>query len=344
VRAETPRGSGTMPGTGDAVADVAAATRGRWLRAGALAVLLLVYLVVLPAFFARSSYILGVLVNGSMLSLISLGVWITFSIGRINISQGAFALAGGYTTAILTTRYGVSFWLCLPLSGLVAAALGVAIGTLILRLRGVYFAMITLSLTEVMRLALLNGGSFTQGAIGITNIPRPSAVTLFGMTLLPDFSGSSPLAFYYLAAALLLITLAGVHRLTTSRLGAIFRSMRQNEDLAASIGINVAKYRIMAYGLCCFLGGIGGSFFAISFQNIYPSTYTVTDSVYFMLYCFLGGLEVVPGPVIGAFLLVISFELLHAVQQYQSLIYGILMIACMLWLPNGIASFRLRAR
>jgi branched-chain amino acid transport system permease protein len=118
--------------------------------------------------------------------------------------------------------------------------------------------------------------------------------------------------------------------------------MRQNEELAASIGINVAKYRVIAYGFSCFLGGVGGAFFAAFHQNIYPATYSVTDSVNFMLYCFLGGLDFVFGPVVGAFLLVISFELLHDLQQYQALIYGVLMISCILWLPNGILSLTFR--
>jgi branched-chain amino acid transport system permease protein len=90
------------------------------------------------------------------------------------------------------------------------------------------------------------------------------------------------------------------------------------------------------------MGGIGGAFFAAFHQNIYPATYTITDSVNFMLYCFLGGLSYIFGPIVGAFLLVIAFELLHAVQDYQALIYGILMIACMLWLPNGLLSLGLR--
>jgi branched-chain amino acid transport system permease protein len=274
-----------------------------------LAALAFVYLVAFPYYFRGSNYILGVITNASILSFISLGVWVTFSIGRINISQGAFALIGGYTTAILSTRYGVSFWLCLPLSGLVAAAVGTVIGAGILRLRGVYFAMITLSLTEAVRLAFLNGGDFTQGATGIVNIPRPGALSLFGLTIIPAFGGAEPLPFYYLAAGLLILGLSAVWRLTTSRLGWVFRSLRQNEDLAASIGINVAKYRVIAYGFCCFLGGVGGAFFAAFHQNIFPATYSVTDSVYFMLYCFLGGLGFIFGAVVGGFLRVVSFEL-----------------------------------
>jgi len=133
-----------------------------------------------------------------------------------------------------------------------------------------------------------------------------------------------------------------VWRLNTSRLGWVFRSMRQNEELAASIGIHVAGYRIIAYALSCAFGGMGGAFFAAFHQNIYPGSYSVTDSVYFMLYCFLGGLDHIFGAVVGAFLLVISFELLHDLQEYQALIYGLVMISFILWLPNGILSLRFR--
>lgn len=300
-------------------------------RLALLAAAALVYVVGVPILLAGWPYWLNVLTNASMLSFISLGVWVTFSIGRINIAQGAFAMIGGYTTAILSTRYGLSFWLCLPLSALVAAAVGTAIGMVILRLRGVYFAMITLTLTEAVRLAFLNGGGFTQGATGITNIPRPAGI-------------EGPVAFYVLAAVLLVLGLVAVWRLATSRIGWVFRSLRQNEDLASSIGIDVARFRVLAFAFCCGMGGIGGAFFAAFHQNIYPASYSVQDSVNFMLYCFLGGLDFVLGPVVGAFLLVIAFELLGELQRYQALLYGVLMIAVIMFLPNGVLSLRLDAR
>jgi branched-chain amino acid transport system permease protein len=301
--------------------------------AGALAIALLVLiaLVAIPLALGDQPYLLNVLTNAAALAFISLGVWVTFSIGRINIAQGAFAMIGGYTTAILSTRYGLSFWLCLPLSALITAAIGALIGWPILRLKGVYFAMITLSLTEVVRLAFLNGGEFTQGAIGIVNIPRPAGI-------------DSPVAFYLLAMALLLLGLVAVWRLSTSRIGWVFRSLRLNEELACSIGIDIAHYRVLAFAFSCALGGLGGAFFAAFLQNIYPASYSVVDSVNFMLYCFLGGLDYVLGPVVGAFVLVIGFEILHGLQQYQSLMYGVLMIGVILWLPNGILSLRLRGR
>jgi branched-chain amino acid transport system permease protein len=295
------------------------------------AVAALAYLVGVPLLLSDQPYWLNVLTNASMLSFASLGVWVTFAIGRINIAQGAFCMIGGYTTAILATRYGLPFWLCLPLSALVAAAVGTAIGLPILRLRGVYFAMITLSLTEAVRLAFLNGGDFTKGATGIVNIPRPAGI-------------DGPVPFYVLSAALLLLGLLAVWRLATSRIGWVFRSLRQNEELASSIGIDIARYRVIAFAFACAMGGIAGSFFAVAQQNIYPASYTVQDSINFMLYCFLGGLDFVLGPVVGAFLLSISFELLGALQQYQALLYGVLMIAVMLFLPNGILSLTFRRK
>jgi branched-chain amino acid transport system permease protein len=309
-----------------------------------IGIIVFLYLVIIPLVFHDKNYILGVVSTISVLSLISLGVWITFSIGRINIGQGAFALIGGYTTAILSTRYGVSFWLCLPLSGLMAAFIGFIIGWPILRLKGVYFAMITLSITEATRLAFLNGGKLTGAAWGILEIPRPDDLYLFSLKVIPAFKGSDPISFYYLAAGLLIFGFVVVWRLSTCKIGAVFHSMRQDEELATSIGISVAKYRVIAYAVCCFLGGLGGSYFAVYQQNVFPATFQINDSIFFMLYCFLGGLDYVFGPIVGAILLSVSFEALHAVQQYQPLIYGVLMIALMLWLPDGILSLGSRRR
>ncbi len=322
---------------------VQASNYGLW-KSLVLAVCLVIYLIVLPAYFAESRYVLRVITTASVLSFISLGVWLTFTIGRINIGQGAFALIGGYTTAILSTKLGVSFWVCLPLSGLVAGLTGIIFGLGILRLKGVYFAMITLSLTEAVRLGFLSGGDFTGGAPGIPNIPLPDELKLFGITLVPDFGEvDTHIAFYYLGAVLLILGLAVIWRISSSRLGWIFESLQQDEELSRSVGINVARYRVMAYAICCFYGVLGGAFFTVSQQSIYPSVFGVPDSLFFILYCFLGGLAFVAGPIVGAFLLFILFELLHELQQYQQLIYSVIMISIMLWLPNGLLSLRLPA-
>ncbi len=279
------------------------------------------------------------LTSVALLAIGSAGVWLTFYIGRINIGQGAYALMGGYVSAVLMTQAGVSFWLTLPLAGIFCAAISVLIGLPILRLRGVYFAMITLVLTEVMRLTAL-ALPVTNGAKGITSIPLPGALKVFGITLIPDFAtmANPKLAFYMLAAALMVLSYAALWRIVNSRLGHLCRSLQQNEELAASIGVNTAYLRVLAYAISSFFGGIAGAVFVAISQSIYPSSFAVTDSVNFMLYCFVGGLGFVTGPMLGTFLLYFGWDILSAAKEYQLLIYSSAMIALMLVLPNGVLS------
>ena len=279
------------------------------------------------------------LTSVALLSIASAGVWLTFYIGRINIGQGAYALAGGYVSAILMTQYGLSFWTTLPVAGVFCAVLAVLIGLPILRLRGVYFAMVTLVLTEVMRLTAL-ALPVTQGAKGITSIPLPGELSLFGITLIPDFATleNPKIGFYWMAVTFMVIAYAVLWRIVNSRLGHLCRSLQQNEELASSIGVNTAYLRVIAYSISSFLGGIAGaSFIAIS-QSIYPSSFQVTDSVNFMLNCFLGGLGYVFGPMLGTLMLYFGWDLLFTTDEYQLLIYASLLIALMLALPNGVLS------
>jgi branched-chain amino acid transport system permease protein len=277
----------------------------------------------------------------ALLSIASAGVWLTFFIGRINIGQGAYALMGGYVSAILVMSYGVPFWWTLPVAGLFCAVASVLIGFPILRLRGVYFAMVTLVLTEVTRLLSL-ALPVTSGAKGITSIPLPGPLSLFGVTLIPDFASmeNPRIAFYYLAAAMMTLCFAGMYRLVHSRIGHICMSLQQNEELASSIGINIAYLRVIAYAISSFLGGISGAVFVAVTQSVYPSSFTVTDSVNFMLNCFLGGLGYVFGPMLGTLVLYFGWNLLFSTGEFQLLIYSTLMIVLMLVLPNGLLSLR----
>jgi len=285
------------------------------------------------------------LTSVALLSIASAGVWITFYIGRINIGQGAYALMGGYVSAILVVKYGVSFWLTLPIAGLFCAVASVLIGLPILRLRGVYFAMITLVLTEVARLLAL-ALPITNGAKGMVSIPLPGAIELFGVTLVPDFATLENVkpAFYYLSVILMILCFAGVYRLVNSRLGHLCRSLQQNEELAASIGVNVAYLRIVAYSISSFLGGIGGAIFVAISQSVYPSSFTVVDSINFMLNCFLGGLGYVFGPMLGTLVLYFGWDLLFQTGKYQLLIFSSVLIFLMVALPNGLLSLRLGRR
>jgi branched-chain amino acid transport system permease protein len=307
----------------------------------ALALFLVVAFLLVPWLIAVSgrSDLYYTLTSVALLSIASAGVWLTFFIGRINIGQGAYALLGGYVSAILVTVGGVSFWLSLPLAGLLCAGLSILIGLPILRLRGVYFAMVTLVLTEVARLAAL-AVPLTNGARGITDIPPPGPIRLFGVTLLPDFAtlANPRQAFYFVAVALMVLVFAGVYRLVHSRIGQLCLSLQQNEELASSIGVNIAELRIIAYAISSFLGGIGGAMFVAIAQSIYPSSFAVTDSVNFMLNCFLGGLGYVVGPVVGTFVLYFGWDFLFRTGAFQLLIYSMVLIALMVALPNGILS------
>ncbi|MDD9983471.1 MAG: branched-chain amino acid ABC transporter permease [Gammaproteobacteria bacterium] len=309
-----------------------------------VAVFLVAVLIVVPWLIeaTQRADLYYTLTSVALLSIASGGVWLTFYIGRINIGQGAYALAGGYVSAILVTQYGVSFWLTLPIAGAFCALLSVLIGLPILRLRGVYFAMITLVLTEVARLTAL-ALPITRGAKGIVSIPLPGEVAVLGVTIIPDFAtiGNVKLAFYYLAVILMILCYAGLYRLVHSRLGHLCRSLQQNEELASSIGVNIAWLRIVAYAISSFLGGIGGAVFVAISQSIYPSSFQVKDSIDFMLNCFLGGLGYVFGPMLGTLLLYFGWDLLFETGRFQLLIYSSLLIALILVLPNGLLSLRL---
>ena len=312
----------------------------KFIAAAAFLIVLLVFVPLLIEATGRSD-LYYTLTSVALLSIISAGVWITFYIGRINIGQGAYALMGGYVSAVLVMEYGVSFWLTLPLAGLFCVAASVLIGLPILRLRGVYFAMVTLVLTEVVRLLAL-ALPITNGAKGIVSIPQPGGISLFGIPLMPDFATlSNPrLAFYIVSVLLMALCFAGLYRLKNSRIGQLCQSLQQNEELASSIGVNITYLRVLAYAISSFLGGVGGAMFLAITQSVYPSSFTVADSINFMLNCFLGGLGYVFGPMLGTFVLYFGWDTLFQAGEFQMLIFSSILIALMLLLPNGLLSLR----
>lgn len=306
-----------------------------------LALFLLAVFVVVPAVISATGRkdLYYTLTSVALLSIASAGVWLTFYIGRINMGQGAFALMGAYVSAVLVTQHGVSFWWTIPAAGIFCAGASLLIGLPILRLRGVYFAMVSLVLTEVIRLLSL-AVPVTGGAKGITNIPLPGAISIFGLTIVPDFATmeNPRIAFYFLSVTLMVLAFAAMYRLVHSRIGHICMSLQQNEELASSIGVNIVHLRLIAFAISSFLGGVSGAAFAAVTQSVYPSSFTVTDSVNFMLNCFLGGLGYVFGPMLGTLTLYFGWNLLFQTGEFQLLIYSSVMILLMLVLPNGLLS------
>lgn len=306
-------------------------------------IFLLVIIPVILLVIQRNDFLYGI-TSVAILATISAGVWLSFYMGRINMGQGAYALIGAYTTAVLVVQYDISFWIALFVSGFVAAFFSILIGLPILRLRGVYFSMVTLTLTEVVRLIAIALVPLTNGPRGITNIPLPGELSLFGITIIPDFATlqNSKIAFYYLAVVVMIVAFAVVYRLVNSRMGILLKSLQQNEELASSFGVNIAYLRVISYAISSFLGGIGGAIFINLTQSVYPTTFQVADSINYMLYTFLGGLAYVFGPILGAFVLYFSWDILFVFKEYQLLIYSSIMILLMLFLPNGILSLRFK--
>jgi len=296
-----------------------------------LFLVIVIMFLIAPYVFLKNIYIIDVITMSSFAGVIALGVWLTFLIGRINIGQGAYVAIGGYTTAILMTKMGVPFWPCPLLSGLLAGIISLIIGLPILRLKGIYFAMLTLCMTKAASLLFLNAKALTNGASGIMDIPLPMAVK----------AGNKYIFFYYTSLILLFTVLAVIWRINNSRIGWVFKAIRQSESLALSTGINSVKYRVLAYFICSFIGGVGGSVLTVYMQSIFPASFGVLDSINYMFYCFLGGLNYLFGPIVGAFLLNIFFELLRPIQEYQELIYACIIITLMLSLPNGVLSIKI---
>ncbi|MCX8500074.1 MAG: branched-chain amino acid ABC transporter permease, partial [Alphaproteobacteria bacterium] len=214
----------------------------------------------------------------ALLSMASAGVWLTFYIGRINIGQGVFCLFGAYISGILVVKYGVNFWYSAFLAGFICSLLSFIIGLPILRLRGVYFAMVTLISTQVANLVVQNLAITKHGRSFA--LPPPEAFKFPGtdLVLIPAFTlESAAVGFYFAALTLMIVTYFGLYRLVNSRIGQLCKSLQQNEELASSLGVNIVWLRLVAYAISCFVGGVAGAFYGAQQANLNVSLFTVQD-------------------------------------------------------------------
>jgi len=296
-----------------------------------------IYLVVIPLLFRGNNYVLHVFILCSQLSIAGLTVRLMYTAGELTFGQVAFVMVGAYGSAILAIKAGFPFWCALPAAGILTGAFAALIGFPVLRLRGTYFAMLSLVLAEFMRHAV-RSWDFLGGVRGLHNIPRPGAVQIGAFTLIPRFTPQDRLPYYYLIAVLLVITMVAFWRLDRSPLGRILRGIRQSDALAASLGVNVMKYKIMAYGIGAFFAGLVGSFSAHYMTVFYPESFSVWDSIYYVLYAFIGGIGYLWGPIVGCFGLRWLWEFLHPVAEFQMVIFAGVVIVVILFLPDGVFS------
>jgi branched-chain amino acid transport system permease protein len=159
--------------------------------------------------------------------------------------------------------------------------------------------------------------------------------------LFEKFSGAEKLPYFFLVTILLIISITLIWRISKCQIGNINAALNQSDKLAASVGINIVKYRLISICISCFLGGICGAFFAAYTTTVLPQTYQLWTSIYLIIYCLLGGVHYFFGSILGAFFFQAVFPFLRALHQYQALIYASIMIVIILWLPNGILSVRI---
>jgi branched-chain amino acid transport system permease protein len=233
-------------------------------------------------------------------------------------------------------KAGLSFWLALPLSGLVAAFVALLIGYPTLRIKGVYFALITFAFSEIVRLLIVNWPGFLGGSGGIPGIPPPPPV--FSI----PFSGRIP--FYYLILMISLLTYLVMKGIDQTRLGKIFSVIHESDTLAESFGINIMKYKMIAFCLGCFFAGVSGSFYAHYYNFTSPEFFTIWQSVYCLIFVLVGGIGNVLGPLLGTFFMVLVPELLRKTREYEPVVYAIILILVMFLLPGGLITLPDRFR
>lgn len=282
--------------------------------------------------------------------------------GLLDLGYVAFYAVGAYSYALLAKEFGLSFWILLPLAGILASFWGIILGFPVLRLRGDYLAIVTLAFGEIIRLVLINWVDFSGGYAGISGIPRP---TLFGIPFNASDQGFaavfglefSPLYrtifLYYVILGLALLTALVTLRIRRMPVGRAWEALREDEIACRSLGINTTSTKLTAFALGAMFGGFAGSFFAARQGFISPESFSFIESAQILAIVVLGGMGSLYGVVIAAVALVGGFELMRELDflkqifgqdfdptLYRGLIFGLSMVLIMLWKPRGLISTR----
>jgi branched-chain amino acid transport system permease protein len=252
--------------------------------------------------------------------------------GQLNIGHSAFMCVGAYASALLAKHLAVPFELSLLAGALLAALVGLAVGYPALRLRGVYFAMVTVAFVEVIRLVAAIWVPLTRGNSGLSGIPKPN---LLGMTLATKASQ------YYLVVGLTVVILFLLWKLERSRLGLTWKSIGMADHLAQSLGVNIAAYKLIAFTIGCFFAGVAGAFYAHFIRFLFPPEFGFLVATNILVYNFVGGRGHFAGPVVGAVFLSLLSEPFRG-SAYETIFFSIAMLATILFLPGGIITLPVR--
>jgi branched-chain amino acid transport system permease protein len=298
------------------------------------AAIVLAVLLLIPLFISQT-YILHVLIVIGINIVLASSLRFIATIGQFSLAHAGMVSIGAYTSALLVTKLGFSFWVSLPLAGLTAMIIACLVGYPFVRLKGIYFTMVTLFLTEFISLLATEWRTLTAGVQGIISIPPPNAIIIPGLL---NLTFTSKVDFYYLALVMVGFTLLSLYAIESSRIGVTFSSIQQSEPLAESIGVNSSGYRVFAFSLGSFFAGIAGAFYSHYFSAIAPGSFGFLLSINVFIYMVVGGMRRFSGPVVGAVILTLIPEIAGEVKEYEPLVFAGILLLVIFFLRDGLVS------
>ena len=247
--------------------------------------------------------------------------------GQVTVGHIALAAIGAYSSAVLAVNFGFSFWLALPSAMLIAGLAGILVGVPSFRLEGAYLALATLGLAEAVRI-FISATAYLGAAEGFGNIPAPR----IGSFVMDDH-----IVYYYITMPLALLGIYVSFSILRSDVGRAFRAVREDVTAAAAVGINVRKYKLLAFVISALYAGCAGSLIAhLAPGFLHPNSFTIVEMVTVLLMIVMGGIGHIWGGVIGAVIVTIVFDLTREWQQYQLIAFGMVVVLTVLYLPRGI--------
>lgn len=313
----------------------------KWLKENWFYLVVLVVALVIP-FVITNRYYSQVITMSLLFAIAALSLNLILGYtGQATLAHGGFFALGAYGVAIMTYTLGWNFWIALPLAALIAAAVGLVVGIPTLRTTGSYFAIATLCLGEIIYLVAGNWIELTGGHNGIVGVPLPSPITLPGVGSL---TFDSQIPQYYLVLFFLLLTLFVMYRIRESLRGRTFMAVLTNPDLAEAVGINTFRTKLLSFIVANFFAALAGGLYASLIGSISPSVASIGMTFNFLMYVLLGGVATLAGPIIGAFAIPILLEYLQFLQDYQMIIFGILLIVVIIYFPSGCMGLYVKVR